>query len=162
MARRFTGGRLVIASHNPGKLREIAELVAPFGVEALSAAGLGLSEPEETGASFAENAALKARAATAAARLPALADDSGLEVAALGGAPGNALAGSGGGLAVGGVTSRTWNATFPNASTSPSTASASMTRDPLRNVPLLEPRSRIDTPLAPMVTSAWRREIVGS
>ncbi len=88
MARRFAGGRLVIASHNKGKVREIGDLLAPFGVEAVSAADLGLPEPEETGSTFIANAELKARAAAAAANLPALADDSGLEVAALGGRPG--------------------------------------------------------------------------
>jgi XTP/dITP diphosphohydrolase len=88
MRRRFSGDRLVIASHNPGKVKEIAELVRPFGVAVVSAGALGLPEPEETGSSFAENAALKARAAAAAAGLPALADDSGLVVAALDGAPG--------------------------------------------------------------------------
>ena len=88
MARRLRGGRLVIASHNAGKVREIAEMVAPFGVDAVSAGELGLPEPEETGASFAANAALKALAAAEAAGLPALADDSGLVVPALGGAPG--------------------------------------------------------------------------
>jgi XTP/dITP diphosphohydrolase len=82
------GARLVIASHNEGKVREIADLLAPFGIEAVSAATLGLPEPEETGDSFAENARLKAIAAARASGLPALADDSGLEVAALGGAPG--------------------------------------------------------------------------
>jgi len=87
-ARHFAGGRLVIATHNPGKLVEIAALLAPFGVDAVSAGALGLPEPEETGDSFAANAALKALAAAAGAGLPALADDSGLEVAALGGAPG--------------------------------------------------------------------------
>jgi XTP/dITP diphosphohydrolase len=88
MARRFTGDRLVVATHNPGKLAEIAELLAPFGVSLLSAAALGLAEPEETGASFIANAELKARTATAASGLLALADDSGLVVPALGGAPG--------------------------------------------------------------------------
>ncbi len=88
MARRFDGRKLVIASHNPGKAREIAELLAPFGVAVVSAAALGLSEPEETGRTFAENAELKARAAAKAAGLPALADDSGLEVKALKGTPG--------------------------------------------------------------------------
>lgn len=82
------GTRLVIASHNEGKVREIADLLAPFGIEAVSAAKLGLPEPEETGDSFAANARLKAIAAARSSRLPALADDSGLEVAALGGAPG--------------------------------------------------------------------------
>jgi XTP/dITP diphosphohydrolase len=88
MSRRFDGGRLVIASHNPGKVREIDELLRPFRVEVVSAGALGLPEPEETGTSFAENAILKARAAAEGARLPALADDSGLVVQALGGAPG--------------------------------------------------------------------------
>ena len=88
MVRRLNGGRLVIASHNAGKVREIAELVAPFGVDAVAAGELGLSEPEETGTSFEANAVLKARAAAEAAGLPALADDSGLVVPALGGAPG--------------------------------------------------------------------------
>jgi XTP/dITP diphosphohydrolase len=82
------GARLVIASHNEGKVREIAELFAPFGIETVGAATLGLPEPEETGTSFAENAALKALAAAMASGLPALADDSGLEVKALGGDPG--------------------------------------------------------------------------
>ncbi|MEQ1619555.1 MAG: RdgB/HAM1 family non-canonical purine NTP pyrophosphatase [Terricaulis sp.] len=81
-------GRLVVASHNAGKVREIAALLAPLGVEAVSAAELGLPEPEETEASFVGNAALKARAAGEATGLPALADDSGLEVFALGGDPG--------------------------------------------------------------------------
>ncbi|MBK1667640.1 non-canonical purine NTP pyrophosphatase, RdgB/HAM1 family [Rhodovibrio sodomensis] len=79
---------LVIASHNPGKVREIAELVAPFGVAVKSAGELGLPEPEETGRTFAENAGLKARASAEGAGLPALADDSGLAVTALGGRPG--------------------------------------------------------------------------
>jgi XTP/dITP diphosphohydrolase len=80
--------RLVIASHNSGKVGEIGELLAPFGVETISAAALGLPEPEETGKTYAENAILKARAAADASGLPALADDSGLSVAALDGAPG--------------------------------------------------------------------------
>ncbi len=87
-ARRFAADELVIATHNPGKLEEIAALLAPFGVAVVGAAELGLDEPEETGLSFAENAEIKARAAAAAAGRPALADDSGLAVAALGGAPG--------------------------------------------------------------------------
>ena len=87
MTRRLAGGRLVIASHNGGKVREIGELLAPHGIEGVAASALGLPEPEETGATFLANAELKARAA-AAAGLPALADDSGLEVAALDGAPG--------------------------------------------------------------------------
>src|SRR5262245_39505596 len=82
------GTRLVIASHNEGKVREIADLLAPFGVEAVSAGRLGLAEPVESGATFAENARLKAAAAARASGLPALADDSGLEVAALAGGPG--------------------------------------------------------------------------
>lgn len=88
MARRLQENRLVIASHNPGKRREIADLVAPFGIEAVSAAALGLAEPEETGRTFRANAELKALAAAKGAGLPALADDSGLVVTALGGAPG--------------------------------------------------------------------------
>jgi XTP/dITP diphosphohydrolase len=81
-------GRLVVASHNAGKVREIAALLAPLGVEAVSAGALGLPEPEETETTFTGNAALKARAAAEASGLPALADDSGLEVFAIGGAPG--------------------------------------------------------------------------
>ncbi|MBM3516411.1 MAG: RdgB/HAM1 family non-canonical purine NTP pyrophosphatase [Alphaproteobacteria bacterium] len=88
MARRFRGRRLIVASHNPGKVREIAELLAPLGIEALGAAALGLPEPAETGVDFAANAVIKARAAAQTAGAPALADDSGLVVAALGGAPG--------------------------------------------------------------------------
>ena len=81
-------GRLVVASHNQGKVREISALLAPLGVETVSAAALGLDEPEETEATFAGNAALKAQAAAQGSGLPALADDSGLEVFGLGGAPG--------------------------------------------------------------------------
>lgn len=89
MARRLgAGDRLVVASHNPGKVREIEALLAPHAIAAVGAAALGLPEPEETGASFEENAALKARAAAEASGLPALSDDSGLVVPALGGAPG--------------------------------------------------------------------------
>jgi XTP/dITP diphosphohydrolase len=89
MARRLDRGeRLVIASHNPGKLDEFVVLLGPFGVRTIGAAALGLAEPEETGASFEENAELKARLAAEAAHLPALADDSGLVVPAIGGAPG--------------------------------------------------------------------------
>ena len=88
MARRFDGTRLVVASHNPGKVREIADLVRPYGIDTLSAGALNLPEPEETGATFAENAELKARAAATGAGLIALADDSGLVVPALDGAPG--------------------------------------------------------------------------
>src|ERR1700686_3154665 len=85
--RRITG-KLVIATHNPGKLAEMRELLAPHGVEAISAGELGLGEPEETGDSFVANARIKAIAAAKAARLPAFADDSGLAVDALDGAPG--------------------------------------------------------------------------
>ena len=89
MARRLAAGsRLVIASHNPGKLREIAELIAPHRVDCVSAAVLGLPEPPETAPDFIGNARLKALAAARAAQQPALADDSGFCVAALGGAPG--------------------------------------------------------------------------
>jgi XTP/dITP diphosphohydrolase len=82
------GARLVIASHNPGKVQEISALLAPFSIRAVAAASLGIPEPEETGDSFEANAALKARAAAEASGLPALSDDSGLVVPALGGAPG--------------------------------------------------------------------------
>ena len=82
------GGRLLIATHNKGKLAEITELLAPFGVVTVGAGDYGLAEPEETGVSFEENAALKARAAAQASGIPALADDSGLVVPALDGAPG--------------------------------------------------------------------------
>ena len=82
------GDKLVIATHNEGKLREIRELMAPFGIECLGAAELDLPEPEETGTSFVANAELKARAAADLTGLPALSDDSGLSVDALGGEPG--------------------------------------------------------------------------
>ncbi|MFT4027496.1 MAG: RdgB/HAM1 family non-canonical purine NTP pyrophosphatase [Novosphingobium sp.] len=82
------GQSLVIATHNAGKLKEIAALLAPYGIECISAGSLGLPEPEETGTTFIENALIKARAAAEAAGLPALADDSGLSVTALGGRPG--------------------------------------------------------------------------
>ncbi len=88
MNHRRIGDRLVIATHNPGKLKEMRELLAPQGIAAVAAADLGLAEPEETGASFRDNARIKAQAAAAATRLPAFADDSGLVVDALAGAPG--------------------------------------------------------------------------
>jgi XTP/dITP diphosphohydrolase len=88
MAHRQITGRLVIATHNAGKLKEMRELLAPYGIVASSAGELGLSEPEETGSSFRENASIKAMAATMASQLPAFADDSGLVVDALGGDPG--------------------------------------------------------------------------
>lgn len=87
-ARRLEGGKLVVATHNAGKLAEIRDLIAPYGLEAVSAGELELPEPEETGETFEANAALKALAAAQASGLPALADDSGLCVAALGGQPG--------------------------------------------------------------------------
>src|SRR6201999_268418 len=87
MPRRISG-QLVIATHNPGKLAEMRELLSPHGVTAISATELGLAEPEETGDSFIANARIKAIAAAQAARLPAFADDSGLVVDALDGAPG--------------------------------------------------------------------------
>jgi len=80
--------KLVLASHNPDKVREIAVLLAPHGLNVTSAAELNLPEPEETGATFAENAVLKGAAAATATGLPALADDSGIAVTALGGQPG--------------------------------------------------------------------------
>ena len=82
------GSQLIVASHNPGKVREIKALLGPHGIEPLSAADLGLAEPEETGSTFIANAELKARAAADAGHHPALADDSGLWVDALGGDPG--------------------------------------------------------------------------
>ena len=88
MARPFTGNRLVVASHNQGKIEEISALLVPFAIDAVSAGALGLAEPEETGDSFEANAALKAKAAADASGLSALADDSGLVVPALNGAPG--------------------------------------------------------------------------
>jgi XTP/dITP diphosphohydrolase len=87
-AHRPITGALVIATHNPGKLREMAELLAPYGIETISAADLDLPEPEETGKTFADNARIKATAAAKGRRLPAFADDSGLVVPALDGAPG--------------------------------------------------------------------------
>jgi len=89
MTRRLRSGeRLVMASHNRGKLVELAALVAPFGLTVVAAGELGLPEPEETGTTFEANACLKALAAATASGLPALSDDSGLSVEALGGAPG--------------------------------------------------------------------------
>ena len=88
MGRRFVEPQLVIASHNPGKVAEITALIGQHGVSVVSAGELSLDEPEETGTTFVENAVLKARAAAAAAGLPALADDSGLAVDALEGNPG--------------------------------------------------------------------------
>jgi XTP/dITP diphosphohydrolase len=86
--RKLAPGKLVIASHNEGKVREIGELLAPYGIETVSAKTLGLPEPEETGTTFVANAELKAQAAADLSGLPALADDSGLCVDALGGEPG--------------------------------------------------------------------------
>ncbi len=88
MTRRLIERRLVVASHNPGKVREIADLIAPFDIDAISAAALGLAEPEEPEPTFTGNALIKAHAAAKAANLPALSDDSGLCVDALGGDPG--------------------------------------------------------------------------
>lgn len=88
MTRRLDRGRLVLATHNAGKLREVAELLAPHGFDVVSAGALGLPEPPETAATFLGNAAIKALAAAQATGLRALADDSGFSVAALAGAPG--------------------------------------------------------------------------
>lgn len=88
MARRLSNTRLVVASHNPGKVREISELIAPWNLHAVSAGDLKLPEPEEIETTFVGNALLKARAAARGSGLPALADDSGLCVEALGGDPG--------------------------------------------------------------------------
>jgi XTP/dITP diphosphohydrolase len=85
---RTLSGRVVIATHNPGKLKEMRELLAPYGVDAAASAELGLDEPVEDGTSFRDNARIKASAAARWAKLPAFADDSGLVVDALGGAPG--------------------------------------------------------------------------
>lgn len=86
--RKFAGDRLLVATHNRGKLEEIAALLEPFGIACVSAADLGLPEPAETEATFVGNARIKAHAAARATGLPALADDSGIEVDGLGGAPG--------------------------------------------------------------------------
>jgi XTP/dITP diphosphohydrolase len=86
--RKLAPGKLVIASHNPGKVREIRELLGPYGIEPVSAAELDLPEPEETGTTFVANAELKAMQAADLSGLPALADDSGMCVEALGGDPG--------------------------------------------------------------------------
>ena len=85
---RMLAGRIVIATHNAGKLKEMQELLAPYAIDAVSAGELGLAEPDETGTTFAENAAIKAHAAAKATGLPAFADDSGIVVHALDGAPG--------------------------------------------------------------------------
>ena len=86
--RRFDGDKLVLASHNAGKLREIGALLEPLGVTVVSAGSLGFDEPEETETTFAGNARIKAHFAAKAAGIPALSDDSGIEVDALDGAPG--------------------------------------------------------------------------
>lgn len=88
MRRELFGARLVIASHNAGKVREIAELLSPFSLDVVSAAGLGLPEPAETGTTFAANAEIKALASAIGSGQPSLADDSGLAVTALDGEPG--------------------------------------------------------------------------
>ena len=86
--RKLQPGRLVVATHNPGKVPELKALLEPKGMDVVSAGELGLPEPEETGATFSENAKIKAIASATGAGLPALADDSGLAVDALNGAPG--------------------------------------------------------------------------
>jgi XTP/dITP diphosphohydrolase len=88
MTRKFVGDRLLVATHNVGKLEEISDLLAPYGVAVVGAAEMGLPEPEETGTTFVENARLKAHAAAKATGLPALSDDSGIEIDALDKAPG--------------------------------------------------------------------------
>lgn len=90
--RRFTDTKLVVASHNEGKVSEIRALLAPYGIDTVSAGELGLPEPDETETTFQGNAAIKAHAAAKASGLPALADDSGIEIDALDGAPGVATA----------------------------------------------------------------------
>ena len=86
--RQLESGTLVVASHNEGKVREIRALLGPWALDIRSAAGLGLAEPEETGSTYRENAAIKAKAAARASGFPALADDSGFEVRAINGDPG--------------------------------------------------------------------------
>ncbi len=88
MTRRFLGDKLLVATHNQGKLDEMAQLLAPFGIAVVGAGELGLPEPEETEDTFIGNARIKAHAAALATNLPALADDSGIEIDALNGAPG--------------------------------------------------------------------------
>lgn len=88
MTRRFTDDRLLVATHNKGKLEEIAHLLEPYGVTVVGAAELNLPEPEETETTFVGNARIKAHAAAKATNLPALSDDSGIEIDGLGGAPG--------------------------------------------------------------------------
>lgn len=88
MTRKFAGDRLLIATHNAGKLEEMAHLLAPFGVSVIGAAEMDLPEPAETETTFVGNARIKAHAAAGATGLPALSDDSGIEIDALGGAPG--------------------------------------------------------------------------
>ncbi|MDA7423408.1 RdgB/HAM1 family non-canonical purine NTP pyrophosphatase [Thalassococcus lentus] len=88
MTRKFDGDRLLVATHNQGKLEEITALLAPFGVEVVGAKEMNLPEPEETGTTFVENARIKAHAAAKATGLPALSDDSGIEIDALDKAPG--------------------------------------------------------------------------
>lgn len=88
MTRAFEGDRLLVATHNRGKLEEIADLLLPYGVSVVGAAEMNLPEPEETGTRFVENARIKAHAAARATGMPALSDDSGIEIDALGGAPG--------------------------------------------------------------------------
>lgn len=88
MTRKFTGDRLLVATHNQGKLEEIAHLLEPFGVSVVGAAEMNLPEPDETESTFVGNARIKAHAAAIATGLPALADDSGIEIDALNGAPG--------------------------------------------------------------------------
>ncbi|AUC53539.1 MAG: RdgB/HAM1 family non-canonical purine NTP pyrophosphatase [Sagittula sp.] len=88
MTRKFEGDRILVATHNKGKLEEIADLLKPFGVEVVGAAGMGLPEPVEDGTTFVENARIKAHAAAKATGLPALSDDSGIEIDALDKAPG--------------------------------------------------------------------------
>lgn len=88
MTRRFSDSKLLVATHNAGKLEEVSDLISEFDISVVGAAEKGLPEPEETGTTFVENARIKAHAAVAATGLPALADDSGIEVEALNGAPG--------------------------------------------------------------------------
>jgi len=114
-AHRRLAGRLVIATHNPGKLSEMRELLTPYGIDAVSAADLGLVEPVESGTTFKENARIKASAAAKASGLPAFADDSGLTVDALGGDPGIYSARWAGPRRTSGAPCRWWKTSYASA-----------------------------------------------
>ncbi|GGL55278.1 non-canonical purine NTP pyrophosphatase [Wenxinia marina] len=130
MTRRFEGAQLVVATHNRGKLEEIADLLAPYGVTLTSNDDHGLPEPEETEDTFAGNARIKAHAAARATGLPALADDSGLTIDALGGAPGVRTADwaeTGQGRDFGMAMERAWREIGASGATAPFTAAFNCT-----------------------------------